>query len=92
MEKKQTKETKLKISNSLKGHIGYPTVHNEETKKKISDKLKNRPKSEEHKRKISESLIGKPSWSKNKSLVKSIRKNYQMLVKVKFLGIRGEKN
>jgi hypothetical protein len=52
--RKQTEETKQKISKTQKGKIV-----NEETRKKISDSLKNKTKSEEHKKNLSDAKKGK---------------------------------
>jgi group I intron endonuclease len=55
-----SKETKKKISKSLIGNQYHKDILNsEETRKKMSEASKGKPKSEEHKIKIRESLQGK---------------------------------
>lgn len=57
--KKQTEETRRKISSSHKG-----ILHTEETKKKLSEIRKGNKLSDEHKRKLSEANKGKPGAHK----------------------------
>lgn len=61
------KGTLVNLTNGGEGVIGLKHPHSEETKKKISNALKNKPKSEEHKQKLS--IIkqrNKPVFWKNK--------------------------
>ena len=48
-----TKEERLKMSKSLKGHKPTLLCHSEETKKKISKAHKGKPKTKEHRKKLS---------------------------------------
>jgi len=71
-----SKETKEKISGSLKGRVSPRKGKklSEESKRKISESNKGKKLSEEHKQKLREAGRGRKSWLKGKTHSKETRK------------------
>lgn len=81
---KPTEETKRKISIAQKGKFNLPEGHSEDTKKKISEKLKGQIISEDTKQKMSNSQKGKKHSEETK------QKNQRFLDKKKNFKRRAE--
>ena len=66
-----------------KENLNMPDAHTEETRRKRSEAMKGRPKSDEHKRKQSEAMKGKIPWNKGKTHSDKTKRKLRELMKGK---------